>query len=165
MPAPVELPPTKELHELFEYRDGSLYWKVRRGKAGTGKKAGCVNKEGYLVVGIKYKKCLVHRIVWAMHGNEPVRVLDHINNDRQDNRIENLRAADWTINARNASVRKDSTSGIKGVSWHKESRKWIGQVWHENKIYKTKHYEDKNECAAAVKALRESLHGKFAHHG
>ena len=165
MPAPVELPSTKELHELFEYRDGSLYWKVRRGGANVGNKVGCANGEGYLAVGINYKKYLVHRIIWAMHGRKPVAVIDHINSNKLDNRIENLRAADHVINTRNAKLRKDSTSGIKGVSWCKREKKWAGQIWHQGRLYRAGYFKDKEECACAVRKLREALHGEFARHG
>jgi hypothetical protein len=165
MPAPVELPPLEELNRLFEYKEGALYWRIRRGRANVGNKVGCANGEGYLTVGINYKRYLVHRIIWAMHDNDPVAIIDHINSDKLDNRIENLRAADDIINTRNAKLRCDSTSGIKGVSWNKRERKWAGQVWHLGKLYRTKMFKDKNECAAKVRELREELHGEFARHG
>jgi hypothetical protein len=166
MPVATSLPATEELHKLFEYKNGNLYWRITKsGKAKAGSKVGSVNSAGYLTVGINYKRYLVHRIIWVMHGNEPVDLIDHINNDALDNRIENLRAANHVINTRNAKLRKDSTSGIKGVSWHKQTRKWVGQLWHEHKIYKAGSFDDKDECAAAVRALRESLHGEFACHG
>ncbi len=165
MPKPIELPPVERLHELFEYRDGVLYWRLQScGQAKAGKRAGAVNGEGYLAVGIDYCKYLVHRIVWAMHGNASVALIDHINNCRTDNRIQNLRAGDATINTRNAKLRKDSTSGVKGVSWHKQSRRWVGQVWHQQKLYRAGYFDDKDECDAAVVQLRASLHGEFARH-
>jgi hypothetical protein len=166
MPVAIALPPTEELHQLFEYRDGSLFWRVAKGGlAKVGGKAGCVNSAGYLTVGINFKKYLVHRIVWAMHGKDPVGLIDHINSDKLDNRIENLRAADHVINTRNAKLRRDSTSGIKGVSWRKQDKKWAGQVWHEGRLYRAGYFKDKDECAAAVRSLREKLHGEFACHG
>jgi hypothetical protein len=107
---------------------------------------------------------MTHRLIWIMHGNDPVPMLDHINGNQLDNRIENLRPANASENQRNQKLRKDSTSGIKGVSWHKESRKWVGQVWHQRKLYKAGSFHDKDECAAAVAQLRTSLHGEFARH-
>jgi hypothetical protein len=165
MPAPVELPPIDVLKELFEYRDGCLYWRVSRGPSvKAGSKAGCVNGEGYMVVGLNYRKFLVHRIAWALHGNAPVPLLDHVNGDKTDNRIENLRIGNPEMNMQNMRLRRDSTSGIKGVSWHKQSNRWTGQVWHRNKIYLAGSFTDKEECAAAVRKLREELHGEFARH-
>ena len=158
-------PTQEELCELFEYRDGSIYWRnTSSTMAQAGSKAGCVNGRGYLVVGIKYKKYLVHRIIWAMHGNDPAAVLDHINGDTQDNKIENLRASTHTENMCNAKRSKRNTSGVKGVSWNKTARKWIGSVWYQYKMHKTPPFDSKEECAAAVMTLRCGLHGEFARH-
>ena len=165
MPVPTELPPTELLNEMFEYRSGDLYWKVDKGPlAMRGSKAGCTNSEGYVTVGLNRRRYLAHRFIWAMHGNDPVPLLDHINGDKTDNRIENLRIGNPEMNMQNMRLRKDSTSGIKGVSWHKQSCKWIGQVWHRNQIYKAGSFPDKDQCAQAVRELRESLHGEFARH-
>lgn len=165
MPAAIDLPPTDQLHEFFEYCDGTLYWKVTRGSlAPAGSKAGCISRRGYLVVGINFKKYLVHRIVWAMHGNDPEVMLDHINGDMADNRIENLRAATYESNNCNARLSKRNTSGYKGVSWNSAVKKWMGTVQHEHKIYRTPAFDCKHKCAEVVKALRSELHGEFTRH-
>jgi len=165
LPAATDLPSTEELHELFEYRDGALYWKTTKsGMAKAGSKAGCVNGRGYLVVGINFKKYLVHRIIWAMHGNDPAVMLDHINGDTADNRIENLRAATYESNNCNARLSKRNTSGYKGVSWNSTTKKWFGTVQHQHKIYKTPAFDCKHKCAEAVKTLRCELHGDFTRH-
>ena len=165
LPAATDLPPTEELHELFEYRNGALYWKTTKsGMAKAGSQAGCVNGRGYLVVGINFKKYLVHRIIWAMHGNDPAVMLDHINGDTADNRIENLRAATYESNNCNARLSKRNTSGYKGVSWNSTAKKWFGTVQHQHKIYKTPAFDCKHKCAEAVKALRCELHGDFTRH-
>ena len=91
-------------------------------------------------------------------------MLDHIDGNQLNNRIENLRPITVSQNQRNTKLRKDSTSGIKGVSWQKQTNKWIGQVWHQKKLYRAGAFQDKDQCAAAVKKLRESLHGEFARH-
>lgn len=151
---------TKDLlHTLFDYEDGKLYWKGKHEK-----EAGTVGNRGYRCVCISYRKYMAHRLIWIMHGNDPVEMLDHINGDQLDNRIENLRAATNSQNQRNQKLRKDSTSGIKGVSWNKKENKWVGQVWKNGKNYRTKYFKDKNECANAVGKLREELHKNFARH-
>jgi len=152
------------LHKLLEYRDGKLFWKVNRGKAHAGDEAGCVGNRGYVLIVVNGKQRMAHRLVWIMHGKEPVPMLDHIDGDQLNNRIENLRPITVSQNQRNTKLRKDSTSGIKGVSWQKQTNKWIGQVWHQKKLYRTEAFQDKDQCAAAVKKLRESLHGEFARH-
>ena len=165
VPAATELPSTEKLHQFFEYRDGAIYWKIMRsGMAKAGSQAGCVNGRGYFVVGINLKKYFVHRIIWAMHGNEPVVMLDHINGDTADNRIENLRAATYESNNCNARLSKRNTSGYKGVSWNSAVKKWMGTVQHEHKIYKTPAFDCRHKCAEAVKALRCELHGEYTRH-
>jgi len=151
---------TKDLlHALFDYKDGKLYWKGK-----DEKEAGSVGNRGYRCICINYRKYMAHRLIWIMHGNDPVEMLDHIDGDQLNNRIENLRAATNSQNQRNQKLRKDSTSGIKGVSWISTKNRWSGQVWHLGKLYHAGDFKDKDECAAAVRELREKLHGEFARH-
>lgn len=169
MPAkPKEPLSAEELHKLFEYRDGWLYRKesvnAKNGKGAKGTKVGYPDGKGYLVVSIRYKKYLVHRLVWIMHGQADVPFIDHIDGDKLNNRIENLREANYVINNRNAGLRRDSTSGIKGVSWIRTKKRWTGQVWCNGKLHHAGDFKDKDDCAAAVRILREKLHGEYARH-
>lgn len=152
------------LHELFEYRDGHLYRRCAVPKCKPGDKVGCLNQKGYLIVSINRKKYGVHCLIWLMHGNPPVKMLDHINGDRSDNRIENLRAADSARNQYNSKLNVRNTSGIKGVSWSKSYKKWSGKIWFQRRIYCAGYFDDKQECADAVARLRAELHGEFARH-
>jgi hypothetical protein len=163
MPSDAEL--TGEfLHSLLDYRDGTLFWKVSRGKVRAGDKAGCIGNRGYVLIVINGKQRMAHRLIWIMHGNDPVPMLDHIDGNQLNNRIENLRPITVSQNQRNTKLRKDSTSGIKGVSWISTRNRWSGQVWHKGKLHRAGDFKDKDECAAAVRVLRESLHGEFARH-
>ena len=163
MPSDDEL--TSELlHTLLDYRDGKLFWKVNRGKARASDEAGCVGNRGYVLIVINGKQRMAHRLIWIIHGKEPVPMLDHIDGDQLNNRIENLRPITVSQNQRNTKLRKDSTSGIKGVSWISTKNHWSGQVWHLGKLYHAGDFKDKDECAAAVRVLREELHGEFARH-
>ena len=113
--------------ELFEYRDGELIRKVKAKngvKAGTS--AGSLNKsDGYYRVNIDGKSFRVSRIVYAMHHGDPGdKLIDHINQIRTDDRIENLRLVTNQENQRNATKRKDNSSGINGVYWCKRRQKW-----------------------------------------
>ena len=81
----------EELHELFEYRDGNLYWKINRvTKKCIGKKAGSKCKNGYEHIQINYKYIYSHRAIFLYHHGYLPKILDHINGIRDDNRIENL---------------------------------------------------------------------------
>jgi len=114
----------QELKRLFkyDYEKGVL---IRRA---TNKVAGSYMR-GYLRICIKYKNYLVHRLVWLYHyGKFPSCQLDHINSNRQDNRIENLRESSYIENAINVPNRSNNISGVVGVSLHKASGKWQARI-------------------------------------
>ena len=97
-----------------------------------------------------------------MHGKEPAPIIDHINGNKLDNRLENLRAVSQSQNSMNRKQRSDNTSGIKGVRWSKHKQKWIGTVGMNYKNYSVGEFDSKEDAAIAVAALREKLHGEFA---
>lgn len=119
------LPSQEELLSLFYYKDGGLYWKVNKQKALKDSKAGFVCKtHGYYFIRVNTKLYREHRLIWKMlKGVDPVE-LDHINRNKTDNRIENLREVTRTENNINQNVRKDNISGCRGVSWHSQRQRW-----------------------------------------
>jgi len=148
------------LHELLEYRDGELYWKQPGKSRQMGRPAGGINGDGYRRIKINGKLYAVHRLVWVMHGNDPVPFVDHINGEVLDNRIENLRAATHSQNCMNRRVRFDSKSGVKGVTWKKN--KWYTCVILDYKRHSAGSFDNKEEAIVALDKLREELHGEFA---
>lgn len=114
---------------LFDYReDGLLIRRVRTARrTQEGDIAGCVDSLGYREICIDSVKYRLHRIVWLWHhGYLPEHGLDHINRNRADSRIENLREATQSCNMRNTGNPSNSTSGIKGVSRCKQ--KWRAHI-------------------------------------
>ena len=96
----------KDLLAIFDYKSGMLYWKnTRTSNAKKGARAGCVySSEGYRRVKINGKSYLEHHVVWCFfEGQWPQEntEIDHINRNREDNRIENLRLVDRSINSKN----------------------------------------------------------------
>lgn len=113
-----------------------------------------LNANGYPLLSTpKGKSRLAHRVAWAfMTGSErdPAQPLDHINGDRSDTRWCNLRAATPALNTQNRGLGVNNTSGVLGVCWDKQSRKWKARV---NILGKQK--VSLNKCfGAAVKARR-----------
>jgi len=151
--------------ELFDYRDGHLYWKKKTNKRHSiDKPAGTINSLGYVVITLNGKKMHEHRLVWLWHGKELPVMIDHINRDKADNRIENLRAADYITNSYNSKLKTDNTSGVKGVSWCNTYNKWIVQIY-ANKQKISKRFDLMQDAIDFAKQKREELHQAFACEG
>lgn len=94
-----------------------------------GKRSGYNHHSGYRYVGIDGEKIIEHRLAWFyVYGVWPVADLDHINRNRSDNRIANLREANRATNCQNQPIRKSNKSGITGVYYHKVSGKWAASI-------------------------------------
>lgn len=154
----------QKANELLEYRGGDLYWKVDRSSSvKAGDKAGGINQKGYKRLKIDGVTYQFHRVVFLMHYDFMPETVDHINMDKLDNRIENLRPASVSENSKNR-IGNRGMSGVKGVSWHKKARKWIANITVNN-IKKHLGYFDDVELAALVtEEARNKYHGEFARH-
>ena len=151
--------------DLFEYKDGALYWKQKRSNVAAGSFAGSKTANGYLTVSIKKKRVLAHRIIYAMfHGFMPAFV-DHINGDKTDNRIENLREATLSTNGWNRPSNKNNQSQIKNVCWVEKNNKWFVQLMANKKRVVSKYFEDLELAELVAIEARDKYHGSFANHG
>ena len=144
-----------------------LIWENPVGKKlKPGDLAGSLKKTGYFYLKIEGLMLLNHRVVWFLEtGEQPPEFLDHINGDRQDNRIENLRPATQRDNTYNRKVHSNSSSGIKGVFFNKRVGKWQAQCTADGKQNHLGYYTTPEEAAEAVARFREQHHGDFANHG
>jgi hypothetical protein len=154
-----------ELLELFEYKDGELYWKKNYFKNLVGKVAGYDNKNGYKKVVIKHKHYFVHRLIFLInHGYMP-KLIDHINGNSLDNSIENLREATSSENAVNVKLKKTNTSGFKNVTFNKVSNKWVVYVKVNKKAKYFGQYGDLELADLVATEARNKYHKQFANHG
>jgi HNH endonuclease/AP2 domain len=153
------------LHELFEYRDGELYWKVSRGNARIGMKAGHTANNGYIMVGINKKYYLLHRLIFLMLKGHLPKYLDHIDNNKINNRIENLRECSLKQNSRNCATNINKRSGLKGVSWNSKLQKWAVRIRTDEGRKFFGYYFDKELAALVAEEARNKYHGEFANHG
>ena len=115
------------VRDLFDYRcDGKLIRKVHRSpNAKVGDVAGTHKKKKGNQIKIGEKLYQTHRLIWLWHhGYMPEGCLDHRNRNNLDNRIENLREVSHQCNLRNTGNHKDNKTGVKGVSWEKQKRRW-----------------------------------------
>lgn len=90
----------------------------------VGDKAGYVLNNGYRMIQLCGHQILEHRAAWLYVTGVLPDEIDHVNCDRQDNRFSNLRICERHQNVWNTSIRSDNTSGAKGVTWNKQSKKW-----------------------------------------
>lgn len=151
------------IHDLFTYKNGSLYWKVDRGKIKAGTKAGTPREKGHIQIQYNRKLYREHVLVWIMfHGDKPDLILDHINGVPHDNRIENLRVATNAQNLANRGKNKNNTSGYKGVYLHKNTKRWVASIKHLGQKYHLGCYATPHEAHEAYKQACTRLNNQFA---
>jgi hypothetical protein len=156
----------KLVKELFDYRDNDLYWKVRpAGGVDINKPAGFVRKlDGYRHITISDSKYFAHRLIWVWYyGVWPQSAVDHIDNNKSNNSVDNLRLATHSQNQCNAFKPKNNTSGVKGVS--KAGNKWKAEIMIDKKSLYLGTFNYIEEAAAALTEVRKKYHGEFANHG
>jgi len=150
---------------LFENRDGSLYWKVSKGRTKAGNEAGNLTENGYKRFRTGGKTYLVHRIVFLMHHGYMPEFVDHIDGNKINNSIENLRAVSQSQNQWNSKLRTDNITGYKGVRWHKHAKKWTAKITMNKKTKHLGYFDDIELADLVVQMAREKYHGKYANNG
>ena len=155
------------LNELCTYdkETGKLYWKAARQGVTVGKEIGTVSTNGYRVLTINGKMYKTHRIVFLMHKGYLPAILDHIDGDGLNNRLENLRPASYNQNQHNRKLNNNNKTGFKGVSYIKATNKFRALINHQHKAIYLGEYATPEEADKVVRAAREELHGNFANHG
>lgn len=127
----------QRLFELVTYHaaTGSFTWRAPNSpRVRPGSPAGNLHHTGYRRLMLDGRRYGEHRLVWlAETGALPPHRIDHINGVRDDNRKANLRLATPKQNNENAPLRKDSSSGHRGVSWRARSQKWVAQIQHNKR--------------------------------
>ena len=146
--------------ELFKYEDGKLFRKS------TNKLAGCYTKKHrYARISVDGQGHKVHRIIFLYHKGYMPELIDHINGDRYDNRIENLREANTYQNRQNSRIYSTSKSGVKNVYWHKKMNKWCVSftINYKRKIFG--YYDILEEAKQVATSMRDKYFKDFANHG
>lgn len=154
----------KALQEIFEYRDGDLYWRIKpANNVQIGNKVG--NNKLYSHTSLKGKKVYVHQIIFMIfHGYLPS-IIDFKDCTPSNTRIENLREADQSKVISNSRKRNDNTSGYKGVSWSSRKEKWVSRITSKRKQMHLGYFKCKEEAYQAYCKAAEKYHGEFANLG
>jgi hypothetical protein len=122
-----------EVRDQFCYTPttGVVIYRKKRSKVFAGQPAGCINSNGYIIVG--RRRILAHRIAWCLHyGDWPNGIIDHVDRNRTNNRIENLRIASRAQNMHNAGAPANNTTGARGVS--RFGRKFMARIGHNGSM-------------------------------
>lgn len=155
----------EELKRLVAYDEatGQFRWLVDRSRARAGDVAGFPGGKGYRQITINSTHYYVHRLAWLYaHGQWPSGHLDHINGDRADNRIANLRLATIRQNAANQRKRLGKSSSLKGVSWHAARGKWSAHIRIGGKSTYLGQFETEDAAHQAYLVAAEDQFGEFA---
>jgi len=164
--SPRPLPPLALLDEILAYdpETGAFLNKKRRGTRAAGlPKAKKLKGGGYLNLRICGTLHKAHRLAFYIHHRrEPEGDIDHIDGNKRNNRISNLREASRSNNCCNKRIHTNNTSGVKGVDWH--SNRWRARILAHGVSQCIGRFKTIGEAEAAVREARERLHGEFARH-
>jgi hypothetical protein len=154
------------LRELFMYTDGTLLHarnQIGGGKAKIGAPAGYLCGNGYWYVSVRGKHTKRSRVVWEIH-NGPIpqdRVVDHIDRDRVNDKIENLRLATTTENLFNSKKRR-SSSIYKGVHKNLKHNSWHARLQYQGKEHYLGNFKYEQDAAQAYNYAVRKIAGDFA---
>lgn len=142
---------------LYDEELGVLLWRETRGGKLKGSIAGGVGTNGYHTVRINRILFKLHRIIWLYHYGEIPEILDHIDRNKDNNHIWNLRPCTVSENNANQNRRIDNTSGYKGVSLHKHSGLWVAKIQGETLGY----FKTRELAAKKYKDEAKKIFGEF----
>lgn len=155
----------KRLQELLRYdpATGDFYWKVQTNpRAMVGMQAGKNSLSGpdgnnYRVINVDKKSYRAHNLVWFyFNGVWPTNVIDHINGNRLDNRIENLRDVTRQQNSWNLQgPKRNNRSGVLGVDWRASKKRWRAQIRIAGKRVWLGEFKTVEEASAAYQKAKQ----------
>lgn len=156
----------------YNPKTGDLTFKYNHpfGNFKIGDIAGGVSSQGYIQIGLcingKDYNMSGHRIAWFLYyGAEAALHIDHVNGNRADNRIENLRLATRSQNMHNMGKNINNTSGFKGVNWCKNEKRWRAQIGINGFRKHLGFFDTAKEAHEAYKHAADLLHKDFKNYG
>lgn len=114
----------------YNHNTGEFHWKEHRGGGSViGGLAGSLENTGYISIRIGRTPYLAHRLAWFYCFQEwPCKNIDHVDRNKINNSIDNLRELDQIWNTRNRGINKNNTSGYTGVHYSKEKDFWVAEI-------------------------------------
>ena len=148
------------LLDVLDYipETGMLLQKKKRPKVEVGSIAGVVTPRGYRYIQLNGRKCAAHRLVWFIeYGCFPSLFIDHIDGNKLNNHISNLREVTIKQNNENRGAQKNNKIGIKGVSYNKKLKKYIAQIQHQGINYYLGLHETPEQAKLAYQTKAKEL--------
>lgn len=147
-------------HLSYDPDTGNFHWLVpTSNRVKVGDKAHSKSWSGYYELCFLNQKVYCHRLAWLyVYGSPPNGVIDHINGNRLDNRIKNLRCVSQIENSQNSlTPLKGSKSGVRGVHQNKRGS-WIAQITKNGKCYHLGSYKTQDHAYLAYLKAKKILH-------
>ena len=154
----------KKINDFLSYVSdtGEFFWKVdRTGGVKAGDRAGSIGQDGYVYIKLLGRRYSAHRLAYLITHGAISGDIDHIDRDRGNNRISNLRVCTKSENQRNRSRCKNGTSGRKGVTWNKSVGRWQAQSKINGKSHYLGVFDSADEAANAYAIFCKEKHGEF----
>jgi hypothetical protein len=152
----------KLLQETFSYEDGILIWKQPTGRrTSVGQIAGRSNN-AYKAIGFMGKEYMAHRLVFMFHHGYLPPEVDHIDGNKMNNRIENLRPATHAENLKNQKIKINNVSGLKNVGWAKREQRWRVRLTVNGKDKHIGYFKDRDLADLVAVEACNLYHKEFS---
>jgi len=154
----------KDVLDTFDFSDGNLIWKKKTGpRSKIGHVAGHLRKDGYVQIKFQHKLYAAHRLIWFLiYGEWPKNEVDHIDGNKSNNRLENLRDVTKSQNQQNRLKTKQNSTGFKGVFFHPKSNKWMSKITVNKKQIYLGYFHSALDAHNAYSEAAKKLHGEFS---
>ncbi len=144
----------------YDASTGVFLSKKSQGRMVKGAPAGALRSDGYRVISVRGKSYRAHRLAWLISYGKWPALIDHINRDRDDNRIANLREATKPENMANSVLRDGKP--ITGTRWAAHAKRWMARTTIAGKTVFLGYFDTQEKAAAAYRSKRRELFPEFA---